>query len=213
MGYVLFAIKLPLKPLIKFRMSLNNLLKTRLSEHIATAQLIETLFPSIIEAATKIVVCYKQNNKILLAGNGGSAADAQHWAAEWVIRFNPKVVRKSLPALALTTDTSMLTAGANDLGYDAVLERCLEGLGRSGDVLILISTSGNSPNLIRAAVQAKRMDIYVIGVLGRDGGKLAPLCDLSLIVPATDTARIQEMHSFIGHMLCEISENLFIKDE
>lgn len=190
--------------------NLDKLFTERLCEHIELAHKLEHLKSVIQEAGIKIGMCFLSGNKVLLAGNGGSAADAQHWAAEWIVRFSPKMTRKSLPAIALTTDTSVLTAGANDLGYDAVLERYVEGIGKVGDVIILITTSGNSPNLIRAAKQAKQMDIFIIGVLGKGGGDLSSFCDIAITVPSSDTARIQEMHSFIGHMLCEISERYVI---
>jgi D-sedoheptulose 7-phosphate isomerase len=139
-----------------------------------------------------------------LCGNGGSAADAQHIAAELVGRFVAD--RRALPAIALTTDTSALTAIANDYGYDAVFSRQLEGLAQPGDVLIAISTSGNSANVLAAANTGKAMGVQVLGLLGGSGGKLLNACDDSLVVPSKTTARIQECHILIGHMLCDLVE-------
>ena len=143
----------------------------------------------------------KNGNKLLICGNGGSAADAQHFAAEIVGRF--KLERDGLPAIALTTDTSILTAIGNDYGFDKIFERQVEALGKEGDVLVGISTSGNSENVIKAVNKAKVMGIYTIGLLGKDGGKLKDIVDLALIVPSKDTARIQECHLTIYHVICE----------
>jgi D-sedoheptulose 7-phosphate isomerase len=143
----------------------------------------------------------KNGNKLLICGNGGSAADAQHFAAEIVGRF--KLERDGLPAIALTTDTSILTAIGNDYGFEKIFERQIEALGKKGDVLIGISTSGNSENVIRAVNKAKEMGIYTIGLLGKGGGKLKDIVDLALVVPSNDTARIQECHLTIYHVICE----------
>lgn len=142
--------------------------------------------------------------KLLFCGNGGSAADAQHLAAEFVGRFVKE--RRPLPALALHANTSTLTAVANDYGYDAVFEREVRAHGRRGDVLIAISTSGNSPSIVRAAQAARDMDLITIGMTGAEGGKLKSLCDRCLCVPSTITARIQEVHILLGHILCELVE-------
>ncbi len=147
----------------------------------------------------------KAGNKILICGNGGSAADAQHFAAELVVRY--KKNRKALPAIALTTDTSILTAGGNDFGFETIFERQVEALGNSGDVLIAISTSGNSENVIRAVKKARDMKIRTIGFLGNGGGKLADLVDIALIVPSDNTPRIQECHETIMHTICEEIES------
>ncbi len=150
----------------------------------------------------------KNGNKILICGNGGSAADSQHFAAEIVGRF--KLERKGMPAIALTTDTSILTAIGNDYGFDRIFERQVEALGKEGDVLVGISTSGNSENVIKAVNKAKEMGIYTIGLLGKSGGKLKDIVDLALIVPSNDTARIQECHLTIYHVICEeVEERLF----
>ncbi len=142
--------------------------------------------------------------KILLAGNGGSAADAQHIAAELVGRFVAE--RQGLPAIALSTDTSALTSIGNDFGFEHVFRRQVEALAREDDVLIVISTSGKSPNLINAAKQARNVGCSVVGWLGKGGGPLAPLCDVAIVVPSNDTQRIQEMHIFIGHVICGLVE-------
>jgi D-sedoheptulose 7-phosphate isomerase len=147
----------------------------------------------------------RRGNKLLFAGNGGSAADAQHWAGELVSRFY--FDRPGLPAIALTTDTSILTAIGNDYGYDYVFARQVEALGKPGDVLFAISTSGNSANILRAVDAAKKTQVQVIGFTGESGGKLAPLCDLCFCIPSKETPRIQEGHEFLGHLLCSLIEH------
>ncbi|WP_457612492.1 D-sedoheptulose 7-phosphate isomerase [Methanocaldococcus sp.] len=156
-----------------------------------------------------IVKELKNGNKVLICGNGGSAADAQHFAAEIVGRF--KLERKGFPAIALTTDTSILTAIGNDYGFDKIFERQVEALGKKGDILVSISTSGNSENVIRAVNKAKEIGIFTIGLLGKGGGKLKDIVDLALIVPSNDTARIQECHLTIYHVICEEVEKRMIK--
>ena len=158
-----------------------------------------------IETVAKILVkLYKNGQKSLLAGNGGSAADAQHIAAELVGRYG--FDRPSLPSLALTTDTSNLTAIGNDYGYDKVFSRQLEGMGQEGDLFIGISTSGNSQNIINAFESAKEKNIITVALVGRDGGKMGMMADYAIIVPSNETPRIQEAHILIGHMLCDIIE-------
>jgi D-sedoheptulose 7-phosphate isomerase len=151
-------------------------------------------------ALALLVKSVSQGGKVLLFGNGGSAADAQHIAAELVIRY--KKDRKAIAAIALTTDTSTLTACGNDLGYDALFERQVEALGRAGDVAIGISTSGKSPNVLRGLKQARSMGLKTVGLSGGTGGELPSLCDALIVVPSPVTARIQEMHITLGHMLC-----------
>ena len=166
--------------------------------------------PAISKAIDLILAALKNKKKILLCGNGGSAADAQHLATEFVIRLNPAIKRPGLPAIALTTDTSNLTAGANDIGYDNVFARSVEALGNEGDVLVGISTSGNSENVNRAFIKAKEKKMVTIGFLGKDGGKSKPLVDLAIIVPSTDTQRIQEGHITIGHIIFqEVEQEMF----
>ena len=151
--------------------------------------------------------CLKKGNKLLICGNGGSAADAQHFAAEIIGRF--ELDRKGFPAIALTTDSSVLTSIGNDYGFDRVFERQVEALGKRGDILVGISTSGNSQNVINAVKKAKEIGVYTISLLGRDGGKLKELVDLPLIVDSNNTARIQECHLTIYHVICkEIEKEL-----
>ena len=163
----------------------------------------ENLLSVIDQAAQLCVDSLRAGGKLLIAGNGGSAADAQHIAAELVGRYRQD--RPSLPAIAMTTDTSALTAIGNDYGYDQVFSRQLEGLGRSGDVFLGISTSGNSGNVIAAAEVARRNGVSVIGLVGRPG-RLAQQADLLIAVPAEQTATIQECHIMIGHILCSLIE-------
>ena len=151
----------------------------------------------------------KSGNKLLFCGNGGSAADAQHLAAELIGRFQKE--RRSLASVALTTDTSILTAVANDYGYDEVFARQVEGLGRSGDVLIGISTSGNSANVVKAALKARDTGMHTIAFTGEGGGKLKDICDITFAVPSKVTARIQEMHIMVGHIICELVEEEYDK--
>ena len=160
----------------------------------------------------EVVDTLRRGNKLLLAGNGGSAADAQHWAAEWVIRLSHDLQRPALPAIALTTDTSILTAGANDIGYDNVFARQVEALAQQGDLVLLISTSGNSGNLIKAAKVAKEKGAKTLGILGNKGGSMAEVCDFSVVVPSSDTQRVQEMHIIVGHLLCELSERTLYQE-
>ena len=161
-----------------------------------------------IRAAVKcITMAFKKNHKVLFLGNGGSAADSQHIAAEFIGRFQKE--RKSLPAIALTTDTSILTALGNDYGFDVIFSRQIEGLAQKGDVAFGISTSGNSKNVIEGIKKAKQLGLVTISLTGCLGGKLAKLTDISLIVPSKNTARIQESHICIAHAICELVENQF----
>jgi D-sedoheptulose 7-phosphate isomerase len=159
----------------------------------------------IVEAALLISDCLAAGGKLLLFGNGGSAADAQHLAAEFVGRF--VVERPGLAAIALTTDSSILTAVANDYGFEHVFARQIEALARPGDVAIGISTSGNSANVLAAMKQAANQNLKTIGLVGKDGGALARCVDLAITVSSTNTARVQECHIAIGHILCELVEN------
>ncbi len=152
----------------------------------------------------KIAQRIKDGKKLLLCGNGGSAADAQHIAAELVGRF--EMERKGLPAIALTTDTSILTAVGNDFSFDKIFERQVEALGREGDVLIAISTSGNSTNVINAVKKAKELEILTVGFSGKDGGELAKVADHCFTVKSYSTPRIQEVHITLGHVLCDFIE-------
>jgi len=162
---------------------------------------------AIVEAASAITKCLRGGGKLLLFGNGGSAADAQHLAAEFVGRFVGE--RRALPAIALTTDSSIITAVGNDYGFEHIFERQIEGLGRANDVAIGVSTSGNSPNVIAAIQAASKRGLKTIGLIGKDGGMLAKCVDIAITVSAINTARIQECHIAIGHLFCElVEENL-----
>lgn len=166
----------------------------------------ETSFSKDLAQVMEICInSLKNGNKILLAGNGGSAADSQHFAAELVGRFLKE--RRALPAIALTTDSSNLTSIGNDYSYDVVFSRQVEALANKGDIFIGISTSGNSNNIIEAVSEAKNKEAISIGILGRDGGKLKDLCDYSIIVDFDFTPHIQEVHEMIIHMMCEQIEN------
>lgn len=169
-------------------------------------RIIESCSSSIVEAADLLTESFRNGKKLLLCGNGGSAADCQHIAAEFVIRLSHDIIRPALPAFALTTDTSNLTAGGNDIGFDNVFARSVEGLGSKGDVLLAISTSGNSPNIIKAVEKAKEKGMKVIGFLGGSGGKLKPLADVAVIIPSSSVQRIQEGHITVAHIICEITE-------
>ena len=157
-----------------------------------------------------LIDCYEAGHKLMVAGNGGSAADAQHIAAEFVSRFN--FDRPGLPALALTTDTSILTAVGNDYGYEQLFRRQLEANGVGGDVFLAISTSGNSPNILQALQAARLKGITTFGLTGKTGGKMRDLCDHCLCVPSEDTPRIQEAHILIGHTLCAMVELALFED-
>jgi D-sedoheptulose 7-phosphate isomerase len=160
---------------------------------------------NIVDAGALITECLRSGGKLLFFGNGGSAADAQHLAAEFVGRF--QIERHPLPAIALTTDSSILTAVGNDYGFDQIFARQVQALGRPGDVAIGFSTSGNSLNVIGAIKQAAKQDLKTIGLAGKDGGSLAKYVDVSIIVASTNVARVQECHITIGHILCELVES------
>jgi len=160
----------------------------------------------ILKAVDAMIRTYRSGGKVLICGNGGSAADSQHIAAELVIRMTMPD-RPALPAVALTTDSSMLTAGSNDLGFENVFARQVEGLGNKGDILIAISTSGQSENVNRAIREAKQKRMTVIGFLGKDGGTSKDLVDIPVIIPSYDTQRIQEGHITVAHIICGIIEN------
>ncbi len=157
--------------------------------------------------ADAVLAALRAGRRVYLCGNGGSAADAQHLAGEFIGRFT--LERAALPAVALTTDTSVLTCVANDYSFDAVFERQVEGLVQAGDVLIALSTSGNSPNVLRAVEAARRRGAVVLGFSGRGGGKLRDAADLCLTAPAEESARIQELHITCGHILCELVERRY----
>ncbi|MDT3695049.1 MAG: D-sedoheptulose 7-phosphate isomerase [Ignavibacterium sp.] len=167
----------------------------------------DQLIEKILQAVDILVLSYKDGNKLLLCGNGGSAADCQHIATEFMIRLNHTIKRPALPAIALTTDSSNLTAGGNDIGFENVFARNVEGLGSLGDVLLAISTSGNSKNIIKAVEKAHSKGMKVIGFLGGNGGELKSLVDLPIIIPSSNVQRIQEGHITVAHIICELVED------
>ena len=180
-------------------------LKREHAAHNAMFNALEPLFLRISDIGIAMQNCIKAGGKILLMGNGGSAADSQHIAAEIVGRF--KKERKGMPAIALTTDTSILTSVGNDYGYDYIFSRQIEALCRPADLVIGITTSGNSANVVNAMQAAKEIGAFTVGLTGGTGGKLTDICDHNLIMPSSVTARIQEAHIFVGHCLCEILES------
>jgi D-sedoheptulose 7-phosphate isomerase len=177
-----------------------------LDEHKEVMELVRNeMLPQITKVSKLLVKTINAGNKILLFGNGGSAADAQHIAAELTGRY--KKERRGLPAIALTTDTSALTAISNDYGFNYVFSRQVEALANKGDAIIGISTSGNSENVLQGVILGKKLQCTTIGLSGYDGGKLDAICDHSIIIPSKNTARIQEMHILIGHIFCQIIED------
>lgn len=169
----------------------------------------QELAEEIVKASQWVIECFRAGGKILLFGNGGSAADAQHIATELVCRF--KKERKSLPALALSTNSSLVTAQANDKGFETIFARQIEVWAKKGDIAIAISTSGNSPNIIEGMKKAKELGMRTIGFIGKKGGELKGLVELSLIVPSDDVPRIQEAHITIGHIICHLVEKELFK--
>ena len=187
---------------------MRSIIESEFSEHLKTAQATLEYITTPLEIAANLCIdTLKNGGKILIFGNGGSAADAQHIAAELVGRY--KVERKGLPAIALTTDTSALTSIGNDYGYARVFDRQVEALANKGDVAIGISTGGSSGNVISALKLAKGMGCKTIGFSGRDGGEMNDVCNVNLVVPAEDTPRIQEMHIVIGHTICHLIDQAF----
>ena len=168
---------------------------------------------NIEKTVSLILEALKNDKKLLICGNGGSAAESQHFAAELVGRF--KMSRKGIPAIALTTDTAIITALGNDFGFDSIFAQQVETLGREGDVLCCLSTSGTSANLIMASLKAREKDIPTLSLLGKDGGKMKEISDISIMVPSQDTARIQEVHLLILHVICQMIEKILFasKDE
>jgi D-sedoheptulose 7-phosphate isomerase len=169
-------------------------------------QILEYCLDDIIRGVNLVVGMYRTGNKLLMCGNGGSAADCQHLATEFMIRLSHHIDRPALPAIALTTDSSNLTAGGNDIGFENVFARNVQGLGQEGDVLWAISTSGNSPNVIKAVEMAKQKKMKILGLLGGSGGKLKGMVDVAVVIPSANTQRIQEGHITVGHMICELTE-------
>ena len=179
-------------------------LDTHLQEHLSVLRTVSSLAEQIESAADLIERTLRNGRKLMICGNGGSAADSQHLAAEFTGRFVKD--RKPLAGLALTTNTSALTSVANDYSFEEVFSRQVTGLGQTGDCLLAISTSGNSPNVIRAVDAARAIGIKTIGLLGREGGQLRGKCDIAIVVSSHTTARVQEAHIFIGHTLCSMVE-------
>lgn len=166
---------------------------------------------SLARMGVSVAEAIKAGNKLMICGNGGSAADAQHLAAELLVRLRPTYNRVGLPAIALAQDTSTITACGNDFGYEVLYQRMLQALGRDGDVLLAITTSGNSENVLLAMREARRMGVSVFGFLGKDGGDALALCDEAFVVPSENTARIQEAHITAGHGLMEFIEDKLIE--
>jgi D-sedoheptulose 7-phosphate isomerase len=186
-------------------MSPLDLIKKRFLESIELKQKSILLFPDLIEKAnSEIVKRLKQGGKVVTCGNGGSSCDAQHIATELLVRFY--INRAPIPAMALETNPAVLTAIANDFSYDESFSKGAEALLQKNDVLIALSTSGNSPNILKAIEAGKQKGAWVLGFSGKTGGKMAPLCDLIFLVPSSDTPRIQEVHITIAHILCELIE-------
>jgi len=182
-------------------------IKTALTESAAVKRAIERECSEEILKVTELIInVFRNGKKLLLCGNGGSAADSQHIAAEFMIRLSHDLDRPAIPAIALTTDTSLLTAGGNDIGYDNVFARSVEGLGNEGDILIGISTSGNSSNVIKAIQMAKNRGMKTVGFLGGSGGKILSMVDSAIVIPSDSTQRIQEGHITIAHIICELVE-------
>lgn len=187
---------------------MKDVIKSEFESHLQTIQdVIETMSEPLQEASVLAIETLKAGKKVILFGNGGSAADAQHIAAELTGRY--KTERRGLPGLALTTDTSALTAIGNDYGYDRVFDRQVESLAQEGDLLIGISTSGNSQNVINAFKIGKEIGCKIVGFSGRDGGEMNDYCDVNLVVPSNNTPRIQEMHILFGHTICQLIDNAF----
>ena len=180
------------------------------AQRVMTAMLDdEVLLSAVADASDACIDCMKRGGKILLAGNGGSAADAQHIAGEFVSRF--AFDRPGLPAIALTTDSSILTAIGNDYGYDKLFARQVQAHGNKGDIFIGYSTSGKSPNILRAFEEARNLGLICVGLTGNRGGAMRELCDYLLEVPSSDTPKIQEGHLVLGHILCGLVENAIFK--
>jgi len=186
---------------------MKSVIENEFAEHLKVAKKISAITNQVEDAAKLCIDSLQNGGKILIFGNGGSAADAQHIAAELVGRY--KVERKGLAAIALTTDTSALTSIGNDYGYGRVFDRQVEALANQGDVAIGISTGGSSSNVISGLQSAKELGCKLIGFSGRDGGEMNTLCDINLVVPDEDTPRIQEMHIVIGHTICHLIDQKF----
>ena len=188
-----------------------NFLTLAVNENINLKKELLFLFPVIKKAALKVFTAIKKSKKILICGNGGSAADAQHLAAEYLVRLRPNIDRKPLPIITLAQDTSTITACSNDYSFEKIFSRNLEALYNEGDILITISTSGMSKNIINVLNYAKKKNIFSISLLGNKGGKAKNLTNIPIVVPSKNVARIQECHIFIGHIILEWVEDQLIK--
>ena len=194
-------------------MSFSSAIRKTIEDSIATKQALLSTQSEAIERTGKLLAeKLKAGGKVMFCGNGGSAADSQHLAAELVVRLRSSVNRAAIPAMALTVDSSIMTAGGNDIGFEHVFARCVEAYGRPGDVLIGISTSGNSKNVKLAMEKAKQQGVYVIGLLGGSGGFLLQESEDAVVVPSSVTARIQESHIMIGHIWCEMVEEILFPE-
>lgn len=189
--------------------TLRDLVRSQIEDGIQTKQrMLESMLPQIEQAANWAVDTFKAGKKLLFFGNGGSASDAQHLAAEFVVRYEKN--RRALPAIALTTDASILTAASNDFDFAQVFSRQIEALGQQGDLAFAITTSGNSENVLKGLQAARERGVRTVLLTGRDGGRCAKSADLALIIPSTVTSRIQESHILIGHILCDwVDRSLF----
>ncbi len=188
-----------------------NTFKNYIRESINSKNSLLKNLPEINIAIEKIFTTLKNKNKVYICGNGGSAADAQHLSAEFLVRLNPAKNRKPFPIISLAMDTSTITACSNDYSFNYLFSRNLEALGDKNDVLIVLSTSGNSKNIIKVVKKANKMKIYTIGFLGMNGGKVKNILDNAILVRNKNVARIQESHIFIGHIILEQVENLLLK--
>ncbi len=184
----------------------------QIEDSISLKNSIKKLEKNVNKVILNVVSKLKKGGKVMLCGNGGSAADAQHLAAEFLVRLRPNFNRKPLPAITLALDSSTLTACGNDYSYHDIFSRNLQALGQKNDILIVISTSGNSKNIINVLKKAKQMKIFSVGLLGKLGGKAKKYCNLPIIVPSNNTARIQETHIFLGHFIMESVEDLLFKN-
>ncbi len=194
-------------------MSIESIKKALKESADLKLQVAELLSERILEVAKALSSTIEGGGKAMFCGNGGSAADSQHLAAELVVRLTGQSNRRALPAMALTTDSSILTACSNDFGFDNVFARQIEALGKKGDILFAISTSGNSPNVIKAVEVAGKIHVVTIGMLGSGGGKLAAMTDHPLVIPSSDTQRIQEVHIAIGHIIISLVERILFSDQ
>jgi D-sedoheptulose 7-phosphate isomerase len=188
-------------------MDYKKFIATQLSDSAKVKeQTIAACSDQVIAAVELIIASLRNRGKLLLCGNGGSAADAQHLAAEMVIRLSHDVIRPGLPAISLATDSSILSAGGNDIGFDNIFSRQVEALGHPEDILLGISTSGNSPNIIKAFEMAQENNVKTIGLLGGNGGKCKNMVEIPIIIPSSNTQRIQEAHITLGHIIIELVE-------